>query len=334
VAVQKKSLALAERLLDENRARVAVGVMSPLALAEAEAEVASRREAVLAALAWRGDVEAALKRIVFPKSDAETRALTIVPTSGVDVDDDTAPDVEAAVAAALQKRTDVAALRQRLEIVGASAELAQDKLRPHLDLTASVGMTGIGGTRLRPEPGTAPTTAGYGGALRDLVRSEHPTWSVGVDVSVPVGNHQATAAAARARADRAQIEAEVRRLEMRIATEIESAARSVLTGRERLAASRAARALQAKRLEAEEGRAATGSSTTFLLTQAQRDLAAAESAERRAATAYRQSRIELDRLQEAGVASDTASLNLGPRALLFSAESPTLPARPPLAAAF
>ena len=254
------------------------------------------------------------------------------------VDDTAVPDVEKAVAVALQKRTDVAALRRHLEIVDASAELARDKKRPHVDLTASVGLTGLG--RHAPparEPGRTGTIANRRrlrrclakpGALRlsDLERRRRHLRSR----REPTGQRRGRARPRPWPADRGG----------------GGTARDAHRHRDRDGGAGRDHPKAAPRGEPVDARAAgpaprgragagaTGLSTTFQLTQAQRDLAAAETAELRAATAYRQSWIELERLQEAGMETDTRSLNLGAPAVTVSVEGPRLPDRAPLATSF
>jgi len=69
--------------------------------------------------------------------------------------------------------------------------------------------------------------------------------------------------------------------------------------------------LYEQRLDAEEKKFAAGMSTNFLVTQAQRDLAVAEVTELRAVADYRESIINFQRVQEAGVSGFGAVTILG-----------------------
>jgi outer membrane protein TolC len=301
---QKKSLSLAQKLLDENQIRVRVGTMAPLDVVSAESEVAGREEAVIVAEATVSEAEDAIKRAIFPKNDPATWALRIVPT-----DRPTAEPVslnaEAAIATALEKRTDIVAARKGIESNDVSVQYARNQLLPTLDLTASYGTTGIGGTRLERSGGplgpiTQTFPGGYGDAFSDVFAREFPTWTLSFNISYPIGNRQAEAAQARARLARDQAQASLARLEMQIAAEVRSAARAVETNFKRVESTRAARNLQLRRLDAEEKKFAAGMTTNFMVTQAQRDLAVAEVAELRAIADYRKSLITYERVQEAG----------------------------------
>ncbi len=74
----------------------------------------------------------------------------------------------------------------------------------------------------------------------------------------------------------------------------------------RINTSRAGRALAEQRLDAEQKRFEVGMSTTFLVVQAQRDLAQARNNELQAALEYVKAVIEFETLQEAGPAASAA----------------------------
>jgi outer membrane protein TolC len=184
-------------------------------------------------------------------------------------------------------------------------QLANNQELPQIDLVASYGTTGIGGTQIEREDGfggaiirTVP--GGYGDALGNIFGRDFPTWTFGFNVSYPIFNRAADAAEARAELSREQSRATLRRLEMQVTAEVRTAARAVETNLKRVESTRAARVLQERRLDAEEKRFAAGMSTNFFVTQAQRDLALAQVAELRAIADYRNSLVNFERVQEAG----------------------------------
>jgi outer membrane protein len=162
----------------------------------------------------------------------------------------------------------------------------------------------VGGTQLRDpitrEPLPSPIPGGFGDAISSVFGRDFPTWTLGVTVSYPIFNRQASAGRAQAQIAVQQTEANLRRLELSIVQEVRSVARAVETNFKRIQSTRAARILQERRLDAEEKRFAAGMSTNFLVTQAQRDLAFAEVAELRSVADYRKSLVDFDRVQEGG----------------------------------
>jgi outer membrane protein len=316
---QRKSLALASKLLEENQIKVRVGTMAPLDVVAAESEQASREEAVIVAEAAVAEAEDALKRAIFNTNDPATWEVRLVP-----VDRPTAEpfhvDTEAAVRAALAKRTDITTARKNLESAEYNVTYARNQLLPSVDLVAAYGTTGTGGTFFEREglggPVIRTVPGGFGDALGDVFGRNFPTWTFGFNVSYPIFNRQADAANARAQISRDQNQANIRRLEMQITGEVRSAARAVETNYKRVESTRAARVLQERRLDAETKKFAAGMSTNFLVTQSQRDLAVAEVAELRAVADYRKSLVNFERVQEAGLGGSggSATVQTGNRA--------------------
>ena len=305
----QKSLALAKKLLSENEIKVRVGTMAPLDVVEAKSEVASREAGVIVAESALARAEDVLKSAIFPKNDPATWALRILPTDRPSAEP-MAVSAEAAITNALEKRTDVVAARKGLERADISVEYARNQTLPQLDLTASYGATGVGGTGLvrdgfgGPVIGTIP--GGYGDAVSSVFGRDFPTWTVRFNVTYPILNRQAAAASAQARVTKSQLLASFQRLELQVAAEVRSAARAVETNVKRVASTKAARVLSAQRLDAEEKKFAAGMSTNFLVTQAQRDLAVAEVAELQAIADYRKSIIDFERVQESGISGSGA----------------------------
>jgi outer membrane protein TolC len=100
--------------------------------------------------------------------------------------------------------------------------------------------------------------------------------------------------------ERNQSLAQIRALELQVATEVTNAALQVESNVKRLEAATAARQLAERRLEAEQSKFEVGISTNFFVVQAQRDLSDAQNAELRVLADYQKSLVEFERVQEAG----------------------------------
>ena len=81
-------------------------------------------------------------------------------------------------------------------------------------------------------------------------------------------------------------------------TEVRQAARELTSNQQRVLTTRASRELSARRLEAEQRKFAAGTSTNFLVFQAQRDLAVARNNELSAILDYIRSKIDIETVQE------------------------------------
>jgi outer membrane protein TolC len=306
----RQSLALAQKLLDENEIRVKVGTMAPLDVVQAQSEVASREVDVITAENALAQAQDNLKQAIFPQNDPAMWAIRIVPTDRASAE--AIPvDTDAAVRTALENRTDIVAARKSLEQADISLAFSKNQLLPQLDLVANWGAAGAGGTQLvRDPPFGGPVVStipgGYGDAVSEVFGADYPTWTLGVTLSYSIPNRTLKAQAAQARLTKDQTLASYRRLELQVAAEVRTAARGVESGFKTVASTKAARVLAEQRLDAEEKKFQAGMSTNFLVTQAQRDLAVAKVAELRAIANYRESVINLQRVQEAGLSTSGA----------------------------
>ena len=136
-----------------------------------------------------------------------------------------------------------------------------------------------------------------------LVDRDFPQWNLQVNISYPIGQSAAEASYARARVQLRQSLAEIKAIELTVATEVTNAVVLVESNLKRVDAARAARELAERRLEAEQSKFEVGMSTNFFVVQAQRDLADAQNVELRALLDYRKSLVEVDRLQQASISS-------------------------------
>jgi len=301
--VAKGSLDLAQKLVADNKARVEVGTMAPLDVVQAEAEAATRLQAVAQAEATLQTSELALKRLIVSGTDDPLWRSSITPVDKPTFRSD-APDVETAVKKALTSRTDLEAARQTLTSNDITMKFLHNQTLPALDLSAQYGAAGVGGTQfIRAGTGvnaqiTQTVPGGYGDAWRTLTGRDYPTWNVALNMSYQIGNSTTDASYARAKVQRNQTAAQLRSLELSVATEVTNAALTVQSSLKRYEASQVARELAETRLQAEQSRFEVGLSTNFFVVQAQRDLATAQNTELRALLDYRKAQVDFERSQE------------------------------------
>jgi outer membrane protein TolC len=297
------SLNLASKLVEDNQARVEVGTLAPLDVVQAQAEQATRRQAVATTSAALRTAELALKRLIVNGTEDPFWSASIEPVDRPTYSTE-AIDVEAAVRRALANRTDIETSKRTLESNEVSLKNLGDQQLPVLDLTLSYGAAGIGGPTFIRQTGqiggavTQTIPSGYSDALSLLRNFDAPTWNVAVNFSYPIGSSPAEANLARARLQRQQTVAQGRQLELTVATEVANAALQVESNRERLQAAVAARELAERRLEAEQSRFEVGLTTNFFVVQGQRDLRDAQNSELRALLDYRRAQVDFERVQE------------------------------------
>ena len=301
--VAQRALQLADKLVEDNRARVEVGTLAPLDIVQAEAEAATRRQALALAEATMQTAELALKRYIVSGTEDPLWRQELRPIDLPSLEP--APsDIEGAVRKALERRTDLITARKNLQSSDVSLRFFRNNMLPEVDLTASYGGQGIGGTFLERDSSfggqiTNRIPGGYSDALSLLRKLDYPSWNVQATVSYNLFGSQAEAQFARARLQKTQSQGRLRALELQVATEVTNAALSVQSNLKRVEAAVAARELAEKRLEAEQSKFEVGMTTNFFVVQAQRDLRDAQNTELRALADYRKSLVVFERVQEA-----------------------------------
>lgn len=303
VDVAQRATDLADKLVEDNQARVEVGTLAPLDIVQAQAEAATRRQNLAVAEATLQTAELALKRYIVSGTDDPLWRQTLRPVDLPSLQP--APtDVDGAVRKALAERTDITAARKGLDSSDVTIKFFRNQSLPAVDLNASYGAQGLGGTAIvRTGPlGNQVVSqiipGGYGDALSLLRAREYPTWNLNVTMSYPIGGNQSDAQHARARVQRSQAMTRLRALEIQIAAEVANAALTVQSNLKRVDAATAARELAQKRLEAEQSRFEVGMTTNFFVVQAQRDLRDAQNSELRALADYRKSLVNFERAQQ------------------------------------
>ena len=304
VDVARSATLLADKLVEDNQARVEVGTLAPLDIVQAQAEAATRRQNLAAAEAAAQTAEIALKRFLVSGTDDPLWRQTIRPVDLPSLQPPPA-DVEGAVRRALDERTDIINARKGLETSDINIRYFKDLSLPALDMTASYGAQGLGGPELLRSGGGLDAPVGsilpgtYFDALGILRNLDYPNWNFAVTMSYPIFGSQATAQHARARLQRNQSMTRIRALEVQIAAEVANAALTVQSNVKRVEAATVARELALKRLEAEQSKFDVGMTTNFFVVQAQRDLRDAQNVELRALADYRKSLVNYERAQQA-----------------------------------
>jgi outer membrane protein len=300
--VAQQSLDLAKESLKNNERRVEVGTIPPIDIVEAQAEVSRNEEAVIINEAQVKAFEDFLRTLIMNPSQPDFWTARITPSEPPALAPQ-AVNVDEAVRNALEKRTDIAQQRRRMDQTDITMKFARNQKLPAVNAILNYGLAGVGGTRTLydtsqgfPVPqGTAQRS--FGDALRDIFGNEFKTWSVQFQVSYPIGTSVADAGLAQARLEREQQATSLQGLEVQVAAQVRDAGRQVDTSLKRVDATKKAREFAERRYDAEQKRINVGLSTTFQLLQAQRDLNAAKLSEVNAIIAYHRALVNFEAVQ-------------------------------------
>ncbi len=277
IAIQQRSLELANKQLRESQERVAVGKLPELELAAVHAEVATRKEALIDA---QSRYEQARLRFLYLLHPSKPASWTTVPwpLDRPFIPVDTLDALEVHEQLAMKYRPDLK--QARLSLSKGEVELARTRngLLPRLDFFITLGRTT------------------YSKTFREAIPDIHsPFYEIngGLSFSLPLTDRKAIAQYARARYSRDQLELALANMEQLVQWDVRSAYIEVLRSREQISATRVARDLQSKKLDAELEKFRVGKSTNFLVLQAQRDFIASQLNEARAMVAYLNALVNL-----------------------------------------
>jgi outer membrane protein TolC len=300
--VAQQNLDLARESLRGDRARVDVGLMAPADITGSEASVALNEDALIAS---EGNVARAmdqLRQFILDPSRPDYWTATIVPTDTINAEPRQL-DVDAAVKAALENRSDLVTARKGLEMTRTQLDVLHNATLPTLNFNVNYQGSGTAGTRLKYENQDyshpiVVGTNGFGSAIGDAFGYVQPTWTYALQGSYPIlGRSDTKANYARTQLLLKQAESQLREAELSVTIQVREAARQVETAFKRVQTSHTSLAAQEKRLEAEKKRFEVGTSDTFKMFQVQRDVAAARVSELQAMLAYSQALINFEAIQ-------------------------------------
>ncbi len=264
--VARQTLKLAQDLVTLNTQRVQAGVAAPVEVTQAQAQ---------AAVQDAGDTLKVIMNLPISGSWGQQLQPTTTPVS--------APisiNLDESIRKALENRYEYKSAKLDIDNKELSVRLARNQLLPDLALTGSVNTSGAGKV--------------YGSDISELGSSHFISYSVGVILTVPLGNRAAQSSYIQSKLTLDQAKTSLKNLELQITQQVRAAARTVEANAQRIEANRAARVLAEEQLRVEQLRLETGVSTTFNVLQFQTQLATAEGNEIQAITDYNTSLANLD----------------------------------------
>ena len=304
VDARRTAVDLARELERVNQAKVDVGQSPPLDLVSAQAEVASNREQLIIAETAVKVAEDKLRLLIFDTGDRSVWNVKVDPIDAPPITT-AAVDVDAAVTNALRDRTDLVRARKDIDVAQVTEKFSGAQRLPDVRLNASYLATGLGGTQVLRTGGFPGTIVGpgqsteFGTVLNQLFSNQYPTWAFGVSVSYPLGTSIEDANYARSKLEHRQAAERLKSAEAHAVQQVREAAWKIDMNAKRIDTTRAARELADQRLDAERKRFDVGMSTSFLVIQAQRDLAQAKTNELSAVLAYDLALVDFEELQQA-----------------------------------
>lgn len=314
--VQIEAVKQSRAQVETNKRQVAQGVLAPIDVVEAEAQVKNFEQNVYSAQEQVTRAENTLKTLMLPDRKADLWSRALLPTTPVALE---APRVllSEAINAALENRMELAQLRTSAEINQIDQKFYRDQTKPQVDLELSYSSNGyagsisdntnplitdmtalqnriaelssIAGLPLVQTNTLSPTVpanmqGGYGQSLSNMLGQDNPTVRVGVKISLPLKNRTAKAELGHSLAEGRRIETQRAQTEQMIEAEVRNAMQSVRSVEARLAAAAAQRLAADQQYTSEQRKFQAGMSTVYLVLQRQTDLVVARGKELQAQT--------------------------------------------------
>jgi outer membrane protein len=277
--VREGAVRTARLLEEQNIRRVRAGRMRPSDVWEAQTSLANNADLAMRAINAYVEAQNALKRQILSEKDVAAG-----PTPRLEpVDALYVPavrmDRDAFMREAFNKRPEYLQLQDAAEQEGIKVRYARNQVYPQVDLMASYGLTGLDGN--------------FGDSFSGAFAGQGPAFSVGVMVSVPLGNQKAAAGLQSAKLRQQQSALALRKSAIDITMEIDTAISFVRVTQHQVKAATQTTTSAKLTAEAQEKLLDEGKATTFDVVRLQNDYADARSRELAALANHRKAVLRL-----------------------------------------
>lgn len=301
--VKRESLEAARRLYEDTRNRVEQGTQAPLQLTSAQAQLATSRQDYINSEGLVLQQELLLKELLTRRGISDPRVATAkieALTAIQSPDNDTIDPLGSLLQQAIENRPDLRLAHVQLENTNISLEGSRNEVLPELNLVANMQNNGLAGSaNPNAASGTMPASSGlmggYGTVEQQIFNRDYPSYSVGVQLNIPVRNRVARSDLVRDELQKRQTQVRIDQLDSQVRLQVGNAEIAVRQARNSYEAAVETRILQRQALDVEQARYDEGVDTAYDLIQYERNLAQAESAEVTALGVYAKAKAALER---------------------------------------
>jgi outer membrane protein len=284
VRVAEENYKLADTALKRANRELELGASSPLDIFQPQANFANAQLARTQARYNLQQMEDGLRMQMGADLDGRYRNMPIIATEPVTPPPDADLDRERMVALAMDKRQDLRAARQSLDVDDLNIKQANDNLRPSLALNGQYSSSGIGGPTyvLQNAFGAGSqvvsvTQGGITDALSQMFGFGQPTYSFGLSLTLPIRNRAAAANLTDAAVGKKIDALRLRAIAQTVRLQVLNAITNLENSRASVELAKTARDLAQKRVDAEQKKYELGIDQIFFVLAAQTDLTTAES---------------------------------------------------------
>ncbi len=307
LAVKKESLDAAQRLYQDTKHENEQGTQAAVEVTSALANVASTKQAYINEQGMVLQQELLLKEVLTRRgiSDPAVASANIEPITPIESPErETVEPLASLLEQASKDRPDVALAEKQEENTRLSLKGSRNELLPDLSLIASMQNNGgVGSSNPNFIPNSvlgigAPSAdllGGYSTALSQIFQRSFPSYSVGVQLNVPIRNRVAKADVTRDELQYRQTEARFQQLKSQVRLQVGNAYIALQQAKTSYSAALQARKLQEQALDVERAKFQSGVATAYELIQYLANLAQAKSSEITALGVYSKAKAALQR---------------------------------------
>jgi outer membrane protein TolC len=324
--IQRDAVRDARTQLEHNKRLVAEGMLAPIDIVSAQAQVSGYEGSVYTALEDVSKAENYLKNLIAENRQAQIWTVSIIPTDPVDLSAPTTSLPEA-MNAAISNRPELQQSDVARQINEIDQRYFREQTKTQVDFTGTYGVVGLAGTQIT---GVNPLTAsnnqlirqvnllsvaaglppipvppvqtindaligGYFQSLNNLAANRYNNFRVGVQIELPLHNRTAKAQLGRSLVEAQRIRTQREQLEEAVQVDVRNSLQVLRSAEARLRAAAAARSANEQQYSSEQRKFDAGQSTLFLVLQRQTELTTARGNELRAQTDLNKAIADLQR---------------------------------------
>lgn len=270
--VARSSMDAAEATYNHDKRALELGALPPLDIYRSQSQVASRRVQVIQSEYALKQTEDALRLTIGADQDSYFQALDLELTEKPEPEGELlAIDIATALQQALAGRPEFVAARAALSADDARIRLARNHRLPELDLMALYATNGVGGNQITSSGQPMSTSS-----INQMFGFGFPTYEAQLTLTLPIRNRAAQAELGGALVSRSNDLYGQRQVQEQVTLDVNNAVHQLEQAKLGIAAGKDALELAKKTMAAEQRKYELGSSTIFLVLEAQTELAAAQ----------------------------------------------------------
>jgi outer membrane protein len=288
--VAQDSMSAAEATYKRDKRALELGALPPLDIYRSESQVASRRVQVIQTEYALKQAEDQFRLTIGADQDPYFQALDLELTEKAAPEGELRTiDTGTALQQALKKRPEFDAAHSALARDEMQIRVARNHLLPQLDLMGLYTSNGVGGTGFN-ETGQ-PISSSW---INQIFGFKYPTYEAQITLSLPLKNRAAKAEMGAALVTRHSDLYTERQVQEQVTLDVSNAVHQLEQAKLSIAAGKEALDLAQKTTAAEQRKYELGSSTIFLVLEAQTELAAAQESLLQAEVGYQMAMALVD----------------------------------------